>query len=321
MSSTEAQIREPRTVRAPTADEDPALYAVRAAIGLTDHGALMAAAIRATYDQLYDGQRTGRWDVRQLCKTEKTYMGTLVEINLQRFLEFGNGDVLDYNIAGHEVDCKFSQALYGWSIPIEMYEPTPQIAPLVWASDYKAVWLAGLLRTEDRFLRSGRNRDGKRTINDDGADRILWLHDRGDLPENILLRLPPEVRRAIIASPSGQHRVNELLARVQNRLIDRETILRVGQQDDPLKRVRDARHDLHASGIVVFGHYRPHPDLAEQLGLPRPRLGQFVSARVTDWVDGDSEPFVDLGGTRWRLARADDPTVVAPRLPPQSGQS
>lgn len=318
--STETGIRTPRTgERPPTREQDPAIHAVRDAVASADpDGVLMGMAVRATYDQLYDGQRTGRWDVRQLCKTEKTHMGTLVEINLQRRLRFSDGDVLDYNIAGHEVDCKFSQALYGWSIPIEMYVPKPQIALLMWANDYEAVWLAGFLRTEDAYLRSSRNRDGKRVVNDAGADRILWLQERGDLPENILLRLSPQERGAIMAPTSGQRRLDELFARVQGTLIDRETILRVAQQDDPLKRVRDARSHLHASGIVIFGHYHPHPDMAERLLLPRPRPGQFVSARLTRWMVGDFEPFIDLGGTAWRLARPDDPVVIAPRLPAQN---
>lgn len=321
--STETEIRAPRAeARPPTREADPPLHAVRDAITLVDpDGSLMAAAIRATYDQLYDGQHTGRWDVRQLCKTEKTHMGTLVEINLQRFLGFADGDVLDYNVVGHEVDCKFSQALYGWSIPIEMYDPEPRIALLTWASDYKALWLAGLLRTEDSCLRTSRNRDGKRVVNDDGADRILWLRRRGDLPENILLRLPQAERDAINAPASGQRRVNELFARVQGRLIDRATILRVAQQDDPLKRVRDARAHLRSSGVVIFGHYQPHPGMAERLGLPAPHVGQFVSARLSQRLPGDDGPGIELGGTTWRLASGGDPVVDAPRLPSQNRES
>ena len=44
-------------------------------------GERTAAVFRATYDQLYDGQHTGRFRWSQLYKTEKTHFGTLLEIN------------------------------------------------------------------------------------------------------------------------------------------------------------------------------------------------------------------------------------------------
>ena len=54
-------------------------------------GTRAAAVFPATYDQLYDGQHTGRFRWDQLFKTEKTHFGTLLEINLRR--EFD--DVID----------------------------------------------------------------------------------------------------------------------------------------------------------------------------------------------------------------------------------
>lgn len=63
-------------------------------------GARTGYAIREALDQIYDGQRTGRWDYTQLMKTEKTHVGTLVEIWLQREFGFDDGDELDYLIAG-----------------------------------------------------------------------------------------------------------------------------------------------------------------------------------------------------------------------------
>ncbi|WP_418396390.1 NaeI family type II restriction endonuclease, partial [Yersinia enterocolitica] len=53
----------------------------------------MAKVFRATFDQLYDGQHTGRYSVEQLFKTEKTHFGTLIEINLQREFGLADGDV------------------------------------------------------------------------------------------------------------------------------------------------------------------------------------------------------------------------------------
>jgi hypothetical protein len=77
----------------------------------------MAMVLRETLDQLYDGQNTGRYRWDQLYKTEKTHCGTLVEINLQREFLFTDGEVMDFNIEGHEVDCKYSQGMGKWMIP------------------------------------------------------------------------------------------------------------------------------------------------------------------------------------------------------------
>jgi len=72
----------------PARGEDPELERVAAVILAKDpHGELLGSVLRETYDQLYDGQRTGRWNPDQLRKTEKTHMGTLVEINVHRAFE------------------------------------------------------------------------------------------------------------------------------------------------------------------------------------------------------------------------------------------
>jgi hypothetical protein len=59
-------------------------------------GQMFAPVIRDTLDQLLDGRRAGRWDYQKLHKTEKTHMGTLVEINLHREFDFADGDATDY---------------------------------------------------------------------------------------------------------------------------------------------------------------------------------------------------------------------------------
>jgi hypothetical protein len=84
----------------PAGEADPELDAVQAELYRLDpSGDQVAAVLRDTLDQLYDGQHTGRWSYEQLRKTEKTHMGTLVEINLHRQFGFEDGDVTDYRIA------------------------------------------------------------------------------------------------------------------------------------------------------------------------------------------------------------------------------
>jgi hypothetical protein len=301
--------------RPPTRDEDPELWRVYDELYAIEAVEIIPELIRETFDQIYDGQRTGRWDYRQLNKTEKTHVGTLLQINVQKALLVDDGDELDYKIAGVDVDCKWSMTSYGWEIPREMYIRGPRIALVVWANDYTARWAAGLIRVEEHYLRPlGRQGDRKRRLNSDGCDRVLWLCDGGDIVQNTLLNLPRQQRQQILGNRSGQSCVNALFAELQRRLIDRATVLTAAMQDDAMKRARDARKALRPNGIVIFGHYQPHPRLAEDLGLPKPVLGTFVSARL--YPDDLHGPAV-IAGRRWRLATAEDPIVEAPGLPSQ----
>lgn len=301
----------------PQRADDPELWTVYDALLVGEVRIHLAAVTRDTFDQIYDGQRTGRWDIDQLNKTEKTHVGTLLQINLQKEMDLSDGDELDYTIAGVEVDCKWSQSLYGWEIPQEMYLRGPRIALLTWGSDYTFRWAAGLLRIDDTVLRPmGGQRDRKRRISEVGKRKILWL-GQGDLVHNTLIGLPGEQRRRILRSDSGQECVNALFRELTGKLVNRATVLTVAQQDDSMKRVRDARKHLKNEGIIVFGHYKPHPELAHTLGLPRPTLGRFVSARLALCSPGESCPAVELQGRRWRLARSGDPVTPAPALPAQ----
>lgn len=301
----------------PTPEEDPELWAVHdELVGLDPSGIRTAYALRESFDQIYDGQRTGRWDYSQLMKTEKTHLGTLVEIWLQREFEFGDGDDLDYSIAGVDVDAKWSRNLYEWEFPLEMYIRGPKLAMVVWANESTSRWALGLLRVETQaLLPLGRQRDQKRRLNVFGKDRIQWVHRDMSMIENSLLHLPSDSVERIFEMRSGQSAVKQLFREAQGRLVNRSTVLTVAQQIDSGKRVRDARKPLAAEGIVIFGHYDPHPTLARTLGLPVPRLGSFVSARLTQSLDDGEALSIELGGIRWKVAKPGDPVFVAPQLP------
>src|SRR5258708_39187517 len=88
-------------------DTDAGLTAVEAELYRLDPtGDQVASVLRDTLDQLYDGQHSGRWAYEQLHKTEKTHMGTLVEINLHRRFRVGDGDAPHHPSAGGGVDCQ-----------------------------------------------------------------------------------------------------------------------------------------------------------------------------------------------------------------------
>jgi hypothetical protein len=312
------------TPHVPTQHDDPELWAVHDALKKMDpHGIRAGYALREALDQIYDGQRTGRWDYTQLSKTEKTHVGTLVEIWLQREFDFADGDELDFSIAGVDVDCKWSLNLYAWEIPLEMYSRGNKIALVLWANEYTARWACGLIRiTEDVLRPLGKQRDQKRRLNDVGRERILWVVPGADLVKNTLLDIQDEAKlKLIVYAARGQTAVTNMFRELQGVLINRAAVLTAAQQVDSAKRVRDARKHLQAEGIVIFGHYRPHPTMAAALGLPVPTLGRFVSTRLALWGEHDQEPFVEIEGQRWRRARSHETDTRAPTLPRPTDES
>lgn len=297
---------------------DPALERVKLAVlGARDVESRLAGVFRRTFDQLYDGQRTGRFSWAQLFKTEKTHFGTLVEINLRReFTELiQDGAKLDFVIAGEEIDCKYSQAFGGWMLPPESFG---ELILVCTANDESSEWAVGIVRVQDIFLRPGVNRDLKSGLNQSGRDAIHWLFRPGDLPPNVLLQVDPDVRAEILGPRTGQQRLNQLFRLVTNVRIGRNTVATVAQQDDYMKRVRTnggARSALAPEGIIICGgDYESHRRVARELGLPTPEPGEFVSTRVV--LASGEEPFwTVLDGQRWRVAEASDPVVIAPALP------
>lgn len=307
----------------PGRGEDSELDAVTDAILAIDPGGRrLGDVLRETYDQLYDGQRTGRYRWAELRKTEKTHMGTLVEINIHRAFEFGDGLSMDYEIAGADVDCKFSQSIGGWEFPPEAYDGG-HLCLVVWADDLTSRWEAGLIRVTAQHSQLGApNRDMKRKLLSSGQQRIRWLYDHPSLPENLLLHLD-EATRARVLDPSpgrkasGQAKVNMLFRLVQQRLVNRASVVTVAQQKDSMKRARDARLDRHLGneGVVVLGHQDRDPLVAASLGLSVPRKGEFISARVFPAEPRFSGHVAEIDGGRWRLANVNDPVVAAPMIP------
>ncbi len=265
--------------------------------------------IRRAFDEVLDGQRTGRYRIEDLSKTEKTYIGTKVEILLADALAIERGGKLDFLIAGHEVDCKFSLTPFGAMIPIEAQG---EICLLVSGNDSTSQFSAGLLRCAPELLRAP-NRDGKRGVLATARTRIAWLFEGAPIPENLLRNLPSESLEAILNhTRSGQARVDELFRLVHRRIIRREVTVTVARQHDGMKRVRDARKHLTADGVVILGHQDDHPRIAAALGLPTPDKGEFVATRVVPTEPGASARAALIGDRLWREAQPNDPIVPGP---------
>lgn len=293
------------------ADLDAVVAAIRA---LDPDGSRTAHVLRDTLDQLYDGQRTGRYRWDQLHKTEKTHCGTLVEINLHREFEFRDGTLLDYRIADRDVDCKYSQSLGGWMIPPEAHG---HLCLLAWADDAAAVWSLGIVRTTPDRLNTGGNRDKKATLNAVGRAAISWIFDHAALPPNILLELPRPVVDRIMAMRHGTQRLNELFRNALGMRVGRGVVATVAQQDDYMKRVRangGSRTALQPEGIIILGQYGSHVAVARALGVVTPGRGESVAVRVAPAV-GPGQGVAEIAGGYWRVAAPADPVVPAPELP------
>ena len=297
------------------ASGDEELDAVVAELRRLDpDGSRTARVFRDTLDQLYDGQRTGRYRWDQLHKTEKTHCGTLVEINLHREFEFGDGESLDYQIAEREVDCKYSQTLGGWMIPPEAHG---HLCLLGWADDAKARWSLGVVRTTVDRLNTGGNRDRKATLNVAGRASITWLFDHEPLPPNILLQLPRSTVDSIMAMRHGTQRLNALFRNAIGMRVGRGVVATVAQQDDYMKRVRangGARTALQPEGIVILGQYGSHVAVARSLGVAEPARGESVAVRLSPTA-ARGPGVAEINGLFWKVAAPGDPIVPAPELP------
>jgi hypothetical protein len=302
----------------PVANEiDLALVDVFRAFERADpDGTRTARMMRRTLDQLYDGQRTGRYSWAQLHKTERTHFGTLFEINLRREFDdvIDEGVHLDYRIRGHDVDCKFSQRIGGWMIPPEAIG---HLLFLGYVNDGASEFAVGVVRASPDHLRPGANRDAKVGLNAVGRDAVRWLHRPGALPPNVLLQADPVDVDAIFAPGlSGQARVNELFRRVVRQRIGRNAVATVAQQDDFMKRVREnggARSILRPEGYVILGgDYSLHRWVAGQLGVPVPDPGEMVSVRLTE-ANATDVNTIEVAGSLWRTA--DDGELVSGPAP------
>lgn len=301
-------------------DIDPERDAVfLSMVDVDPDGLRSARVIRSTYDQIYDGQHTGRFRWEQLFKTEKTHFGTLLEINLRREFDdvINDGVILDYQVSGIEVDCKWSQTMGGWMLPPECFGHLLLVAT---ASDQRGTWSLGVVRASDENRRPSANRDAKTGLNARGRHQIAWLWHDQPLQPNILLSLNQDQLAAIMAHSSGQGRVNELLRQVTGRPIGRNAIATLGQQADYMARIRDnghgARTKLRREGYLIpGGDYQAHREVARALGAPVPGPGEIISIRVAP-SSPDSPGSVLIDSRWWRLADSDEQIVVeAPKLP------
>ncbi|HZB89489.1 MAG TPA: NaeI family type II restriction endonuclease [Terracidiphilus sp.] len=236
--------------------------------------------LRRAIDEVIDAPRTGRFTIEETEKTEKTYLGTKVEILLRSWLGFPKGKILDLEIDGIETDVKNTMS-DSWMIPVEAIA---RPCLLVTTDEVHARYSVGVFIAREEHLRPAPNRDGKRGISATGRQNIHWIVKDGDYPKNIWEGISSEVRAAIANQPSGTKRVDALFRYVQNEPISRSQILAVARQKDAMKRLRKnggARDTLARDRIVLLSGNYDGAEI-ERLGLPKCRRDEFISHTITD---------------------------------------
>ena len=232
--------------------------------------------VRQAIDEVIDTPRTGRVHSRELEKTEKTYVGTKVEILVRNFFHLPKG-ILDLKIDGLDVDVKNTLGTT-WMIP---REAVGKPCILVASDELHRTCSFGVLVAHLENLTAGANQDKKRSVSALGATHIHWIFADEPYPPSFWSQIGERKTHAIMRGRSGNDRVETLFREVQRRPIQRDIIQAVGQQKDSLKRLRKnggARDKLAEEGIAILSR-KYNAELIELLKLGPVELDEFVSIK------------------------------------------
>ena len=240
--------------------------------------------IRKALDEVIDTPRTGRLTIDQIEKTEKTYIGTKVEILFRNMIGFPKG-ILDLNVDGVDVDIKNTVGK-NWTLPPEVVN---KACILISSDEAKALCNLGLVVVRAEYLSHGQNRDGKRSLTKENFKHIHWIFK--DLPyqPNFWRDIDAARVKRIFRPRGGTDRLVQMLREIQSVPIHRDIVIGIAQQDDPMKRLRKnggARDKLAEDGIVVLsGTY--DKNLIERLDLPFCTRSEFISYQTRTGEEKD----------------------------------
>lgn len=259
-----------------------------------DVGGKITSAVRGAIDDVLNTRHLNRVDIHgpDVGKTEKTHVGTRVEIRLIKELDVERGAHLDMLIEGIEVDVKFTLGS-NWMIPSEAID---KLCLLINANDRKSVLSAGVLRCQREWLTGPaedadvKQRDGKRSVSKEGKTHISYVLPPGSpLTENMLLHLEPDLREFVLGEEGQQTRFIELFRRKPNHVLTRHYVEAIGRSTDPQRRVRNVGPSLAELGLTLLcGTWIDQRDRAAQVGIEIGD-GDFVAIPTADLeaIEGD----------------------------------
>lgn len=243
---------------------------------------LLSDVLRGAIDGVIKTPKTGRCFYTDLQNSEKTYIGTCVEIDLRAALEVRRGTVLDLNIGGTEVDVKFS-ATTAWMIPPEAFG---RPCVLISANDRTARASFGVFVARPEYL-SAPNRDQKRGVTANGRTNVYWIFEDEPYTPNFWQSVSPSAAAQIADGTSGNIRMAALFREALDRPIPRKVVEDVARQKDFMRRLRadgdhGTRNTLAREGILVLsGVWRRDVQLIRRLGLQEISRNEFLSHRLT----------------------------------------
>lgn len=238
------------------------------------------ALFRQAYDEVIDAPRTNRFTLEETEKTEKTYIGTKVEILIRDYLKLPKGRLLDLLVNGVEVDIKNTTGR-SWMIPTESIGHP---ALLLRTNEKSARCDVGIVVCRHEYLSVSTNKDSKRQIRAEHYPSIWWILHGHPYPPNFWEVLPPSDREAIMSPTSGAARLASLFQIVQRRPISRNQVQAIAQQHDYMKRIRrngGARDLLAPKGIAILWGSKDR-DLIEALRLGPVTPDEFISVTPAD---------------------------------------
>lgn len=242
----------------------------------------LPALIRAAIDEVIDTPRTGRVHANELEKTEKTYIGTKVEILVRNFFRLPKG-ILDLTIDGLDVDVKNTLG-ETWMIP---REAVGKPCILVASDEVKHTCFFGIFVAHLDNLTAGLNQDQKRSVSAVGFASIHWILIDEPYPPSFWSGLGEKKTHAIMRGGSGNERIETLFLEVQRIPVHRDIVQAVAQQKDYMKRLRKnggARDTLADEGIAILSGKYDSP-LIVLLGLPTTGRDEFISFKPTSVDD------------------------------------
>ncbi|MCO4098991.1 NaeI family type II restriction endonuclease [Gemmatimonas sp.] len=234
----------------------------------TTREAFFGGLIRRAIDEVLSlGEK--RFSIEQLESPEKTYVGTRVEMLVRDELDVGRGSRADAQIAGHEVDIKWSKSL-SWMIGPENLGT---VCLGIGTDKSGELFSVGLFVPHRDLVRPGSNRDQKLSLSTSFyRERVEWIAQRLPTPPNFFAALDAEVREDILSQSSAQSRLRRLAELVPNVPIPRSAIEFASlNKDDPLRRVRkDAARRTPPLGDMVCLSERYGKEALEKLGVTLP---------------------------------------------------
>jgi hypothetical protein len=215
---------------------------------------LLPGLIKDAVDFVLDPVKTGRTQMVELDRVEKTFIGLKIEHYLRDLLDVPRGIKRDMQIDGVDVDIK-NTVSSNWMIPPETYRAAEPCLLIATAKFDGRCWL-GLMIAREAYLNPGSNRDSKRSLSEAGKRNILWLVEGEPYPASSWDGIDMARFRELRRVQPGELRATLFFRENLSRKVHRQLIQALlHDQKDYMKRLRrngGARGALAKEGIVLL---------------------------------------------------------------------